>query len=687
MNKEDLLLKDSLPKVFLFYDFESYIDISFDGKNMHKPNLCCSSVVCDYCWDKTTKKRNVLFCNFCGCEDKIFYGLFSVKDFLEYLFNDLNKRLEIKRKNMRLKNKIPIIVIAHNSRAYDIHFIIKHCLDNNYIPKNIIKKGSKVLSMYIKNIHFLDSLSFLQISLKCLPKMFGIEDTCKGRFQHKFNVPTNWNVVQRGLPSIEFYQPGMMKIDEREQFLNWYEQNKHNNFDFKTELIKYCETDVIILMKSVMSLRSLWQDIFKIDLLTRNVTLPMAVFEVFKANYLKSNVIAIIPVEGYDRKRKQSYVANSWLDFMQKSRENEILREYKLLNYFVDGFIPQTKECLEFWGCFFHGCNRCYSSNRHSIINPFNGLSMTDLYNKTQEKILRLKINGFKITSIWECELKILIKGDKQIKMFFDNHSRNYELSKYTPYLLPRDALYGGRTNAVKLFHSIENEEKIRYYDFTSLYPYVVKNGSYPIGHPKRLTEFKDVCIDNFNGLILCAVLPPKNLLYPILPTRCDNKLFFTLCFSCATDKQDNCTHEEKHRFLTGVWTTIELKRALNFGYKILKLFEVWTFDKMSDTGDEGIFGKFINDCIKGKIEASGWPNDTITIEEKNKFIEDYFIHENIRLDSDNIAINPGKRSTFKLVVNSFWGKFAQDSLKMKKTEFITSPESFFSMFSVLSSQ
>ena len=32
----------------------------------------------------------------------------------------------------------------------------------------------------------------------------------------------------------------------------------------------------------------------------------------------------------------------------------------------------------------------------------------------------------------------------------------------------PRDAFYGSRTNAIKLYHRVRDEEEIRYDDFTS---------------------------------------------------------------------------------------------------------------------------------------------------------------------------------------------------------------------------
>ena len=60
--------------------------------------------------------------------------------------------------------------------------------------------------------------------------------------------------------------------------------------------------------------------------------------------------------------------------------------------------------------------------------------------------------------------------------------------------LNPRDAFYGGRTNATCLFYETRGEEKIRYVDFCSLYPYTNKYCAYPVGHPLVITEnFGDI--------------------------------------------------------------------------------------------------------------------------------------------------------------------------------------------------
>ena len=54
-----------------------------------------------------------------------------------------------------------------------------------------------------------------------------------------------------------------------------------------------------------------------------------------------------------------------------------------------------------------------------------------------------------------------------------------------------------------KLYHQVdeENGEKIMYYDYTSLYPYISKNAVYPIGHPEIISQPGHTDISRFFGI------------------------------------------------------------------------------------------------------------------------------------------------------------------------------------------
>jgi hypothetical protein len=53
------------------------------------------------------------------------------------------------------------------------------------------------------------------------------------------------------------------------------------------------------------------------------------------------------------------------------------------------------------------------------------------------------------------------------------------------------------------------------------------------------------------------------------------------------------------------------------------------------------------------KQEASGWPSWCKTEDDKQRYIDDYFEKEGIRLDYEKIVKNPGLRALAKLMFES----------------------------------
>ena len=80
---------------------------------------------------------------------------------------------------------------------------------------------------------------------------------------------------------------------------------------------------------------------------------------------------------------------------------------------------------------------------------------MQQLHEDTLEKICYLKDKGFNVIEMWECDLKKEMDRDEDMKRYFEEH-------ELVDPLQPRDAFYGGRTNAAKLFHQCEEDEEIR---------------------------------------------------------------------------------------------------------------------------------------------------------------------------------------------------------------------------------
>ena len=282
---------------------------------------------------------------------------------------------------------------------------------------------------------------------------------------------------------------------------------------------------------------------------------------------------------------------------------------------------------------------------------------MYDVREETRAKIEQLTTLGYHVREMWECEWNQMINTNVQVKEFVD------KLDIVTP-LNPREAFFGGRTSAIKLYHKIENEEQIHYSDMISLYTCANLECKYPTGHPEFIDQPGTTDISKFYGLVKCKILPPYELYHPVLPYRYDSKLLFPLCKTYAQNgiKQEllqrskKCPHSAEERSLTGTWTTIELEKAIEKGYVIVYIYEVWHFKEQSNE----LLHPYIKTFMKIKQEASGWPAECDTEEKKRNYLQEYEEHEGIRLDYNKVEKNPGLRSLAKLMLNSFWGKFGR---------------------------
>ena len=373
--------------------------------------------------------------------------------------------------------------------------------------------------------------------------------------------------------------------------------------------------------------------------------------------------IALIPAMGYQNHETSSYKSYLWMKYLSESNNIFIKHarnghEYKIEKYKVDGYCSETSTVYEFHGCLWHGCPTCYTP---STFNVFTRDTMENTYNR---HLLRIKFLKSKtsVIEIWECDYDRKCKNDDKFKQFV-NMQMNIRAA-----LNPRDALTGGRTNASVLYYKGE----AGYVGFTSLYPYIQKYGSFPIGHPVIVTEnFKTVT--SYFGLIYCRVLSPQHLYFPILPTR-DGKLIFALCATCAKLKQyEQCNHNEDERVIEGTWVSLELNKAIKEGYVVKQIFEVWHWDKVEKydekTKSGGIFTGYVNTFLKIKQEASGYPIGTTN---EDEYINKYYEREGILLEKDKIKPNPGLKAISKLLLNSQWGRYAMNT-KKTQCKFVSS--------------
>ena len=200
---------------------------------------------------------------------------------------------------------------------------------------------------------------------------------------------------------------------------------------------------------------------------------------------------------------------------------------------------------------------KCFKPETFNTMLQSTTIGLFQKHTRRIDIIKNSQINNEKVNlvEIWEHEWDSMCKEDPEVKEYILKNEIKCPLS-------PREAFFGGRTEAIKLYHEVKEDEKINYVDYTSLYPYVQKYCEYPIGHPEIYTEnFKD--LSNYFGFIKCKIIPPKKLYFPVLPARINGKLLFALCSICAEKKLDNCNHTDDERCLDGTWCSLEINEAI----------------------------------------------------------------------------------------------------------------------------
>ena len=236
---------------------------------------------------------------------------------------------------------------------------------------------------------------------------------------------------------------------------------------------------------------------------------------------VKKNTVAVEPPQGWKgAQTNQSFVARQWLAWKNHQLDNANVTtaatpdrirhafnggEVRIAGQLVDGFDRSTNTVYEFNGCFFHGCPRCYPNMRYTISKKRNDRCLSECYNATKLKAKKIQDAGYQLITMWECDWKRECKTNQAIQTFLAQQT-------FVSPLNPRDAFFGGRTNAVKLHHVVDlPDEKIHYQDVTSLYPWVNKYGVYPVKHPQIITNINHTDISYFFGMAKVTILPWKN--------------------------------------------------------------------------------------------------------------------------------------------------------------------------------
>lgn len=490
--------------------------------------------------------------------------------------------------------------IAHNAGRYDGHFIKKAMIERE-LKQTTICNGNTILyceSASFK-IRFIDSYRFIPMGLRNFPKTFGLTAVSKSYFPYRFFTIEN-RYYEGRMPDIAWFDFHKLKDSDRAEAEEWYMNMRNTNINLYDMCMDYCVDDVKLLKAGCIKFRELFMKITQGEIDPfHSITIASVCMKIFKRFHLKPDTIAILnPCEDKTDELR-------WL--------SSIVREPNTVYLY--------RKCIDY------GCPLCFMPHtRHPITSE----KMHELYYvKHISEINEYERCGKQTHVMWEC---YWLKKNKKAKHFFDL----------------RDAFGGGHTEPTKMYYKGED---VSYFDYTSLYPSVqsgrvrgvtkdtydtLKPIYYPVGHPDYIFDnFRDV--KDYFGFIKCSIIPPLDLYHPVLGEKKDGKYVFDLL-----PKE-------------GIWTTMEINKAVEKGYIIEKIYGVCHFpDKSCD-----LFADYVRTFLKIKQQAAGWRKlGCTTDEEKHAYIQKYYDVEGIMLEE--VEENPGLYYIAKLCLNSLWGKFGQ---------------------------
>ncbi|CAB3977900.1 DNA polymerase [Paramuricea clavata] len=648
---------ESRPTLY-FYDFETRVE---EGDIYMTPFYCVVQKVCDVCDEKPFVKN---YQHFLPHPTESFVDI-SVEPvvccgYRQYVFEKNNEDIVSDLVDFMMIQPKNSVWVTHNGGRFDI-FLMRELLVERKLVPNVVMNGSKVMSLELeeRNLKVIDSYMFLAMRLAKFPEALGIPDVTKGYHPYLF---TDLNYVGE-MVGLEYFDLAPEGSEERKAFDKWYKEQQSKPYVFREAIYYYCRLDVDILRQGCIIFARL---IYRITGVLPFYDRTCKNLKIYRKNFLKEEQIGQVPACGYGGVNiNQSAIALCWLKDITRMLDENNLKlccklsvggERRIMGHYVDGYCEATKTIYQFHGCFYHGCPRCYDG---ACYNRILSAKFFTLLTSTERLSRMFRQAGYTVVEKWECDYR----NDVDMTPYRLKQLRLTSFFEFIQ-LEPRDALFGGRTSPARLYYDMTDTGlRAMYFDVCSLYPYVQKKFEYPTQHPVILRgrDCENVDVNQVFGLIKCKILPPTHLLFPVLPYR-SVKLTFPLCSTCVLRQQcETCQHDDEQRALYGTWTSIEIQKALQLNYRMLVVYEIYHEKR------EKIFDQYVNTFIKLKQESSGVPkkcldqNGEVVKEKLQKYIDDYLKHEGVVLDACKMSYNVGQRTVMKALLNSLWGKLAQN--------------------------
>jgi len=181
-------LKDALPPasdkiLYVFYIFETTQNNVYTAEaKLHVRNLVCVQQICSLCEDVDDEED----CMRCG---KHSFWQDPVRDLLTYLTEPRPWAIKI-------------VAIEHNTKAFDLHFILNRENLMKWKPE-LIMNGLKIMCMKVEHQVFLYSVYFLPCPRRNLPEAYGLTAS-KSWYPRYFNTEENLDYLS-SMPELTYY--------------------------------------------------------------------------------------------------------------------------------------------------------------------------------------------------------------------------------------------------------------------------------------------------------------------------------------------------------------------------------------------------------------------------------------------------------------------------------------------------
>ena len=548
---------------------------------------------------------------------------------------------------------------------------------------------------------------------------FGYGDLVKGKpkyLRHSLSIKDYYDIDDR------------YKLQQEKEIYAKYKLGKKHEFDFREELKKFMDFSTVALMKAantffrtLTSLETYCQKDTKKEFLPNefskifpftastptSASVNFYLYRLYYGNYEDLRAVRYenfgVPV------RKASQPETEFVQWLQYNNPN-------IISAFVDDGItgfkgkayPDAFDTLTKTSYYLHGCKHHLHNPlicKHKKLNWHNKIEIMkktelDFHLKESREKREDDLNTIHkfnkenpslivdFKEYFECEWEEMKENNPEINEFIKGpHFFNFKVMDRR--LAPRDALKGGFCETYRFGWSKHDNEyvKFHYVDINGLYPYVAKENCFPVGPATRILgpSLKFLKLNSEGKLFLNStqifglcnvkVTAPKHLDKPFLiyKPRNHTKSYLVLCKECIVTADNEgkvlrnnlkvCKHSNDQRSWVGTYTTHEIEKATKLGYKF-DFFEIYHY-----SNQKPIFKKFVNLLCSEKLKASGFP-DNLEKEMQQEYCEYINKHMNfqdqLQLTLKNVEYNESKKGFFKYLLNTLFGKFAQNKTNIR---------------------